>query len=250
MQAPSILALEELSLNAWPALQTLHYDGWVLRFAGGYTRRANSVNPLYKSSLPLDEKVTACEQYYHSQGLPAIFKLTPQSQPSELDKSLAQCGYQLDAFTSVQTLDLQKTGFSAPQPGFSCNDALTDDWFSAFCAMSDTPEKHLAPMRQLLKLILPSHSFSLLQADGQPVACGLCVQQDGFIGLYDIVVAKEQRRKGYGRRMMEGLLAHGQRKGAKTSYLQVMLNNPPALQLYEDLGFKEVYQYWYRVKQA
>ena len=50
--------------------------------------------------------------------------------------------------------------------------------------------------------------------------------------------------------MMEGLLAHGQRNGARTAYLQVMLNNPPALQLYEDLGFKEVYQYWYRVKQA
>ena len=103
-------------------------------------------------------------------------------------------------------------------------------------------------MRQLLKLILPSHSFGLLQADGQPVACGLSVQQEDFIGFYDIVVAKEQRRKGYGGRMMDGLLAHGQRNGARMAYLQVMLNNPPALRLYEGLGFKEVYQYWYRVK--
>jgi ribosomal protein S18 acetylase RimI-like enzyme len=248
MQPPSLLAFEELSMNAWPALQTLLYDGWVLRFADGYTRRANSVNPLYESSLPLDEKITACEQLYGSLDLPAIFKLTPQSQPSELDEGLARRGYHVDASTSVQTLDLQKNSISASQPGFSCSDALTDDWFSAFCALSSTAEKHFAPMRQLLKLILPSHSFGMLQVDGQPVACGLCVQQEGFIGFYDIVVAKEQRRKGYGRRMMEGLLAHGQRNGARTAYLQVMLNNSPALRLYEGLGFNEVYQYWYRVK--
>ena len=30
---PVITHLEELAVNAWPALQTLHYDGWVLRFA-------------------------------------------------------------------------------------------------------------------------------------------------------------------------------------------------------------------------
>jgi len=38
-----------LALTTWPALQQRLYDGWVVRFARGHTRRANSVNPLYPS---------------------------------------------------------------------------------------------------------------------------------------------------------------------------------------------------------
>ncbi len=56
--------IEELTLNAWPALQTVLYDGWLLRFADGYTRRANSVNPIYPSAVPLADKIAACERAY------------------------------------------------------------------------------------------------------------------------------------------------------------------------------------------
>jgi N-acetylglutamate synthase len=43
--AAMIRYIEELALNAWPSLQPLLLDGSVVRFANGYTRRANSMNP-------------------------------------------------------------------------------------------------------------------------------------------------------------------------------------------------------------
>jgi len=47
MSADLIRDLESRSMTAWPSFQTIIDDGWVQRFAGGYSGRANSVYPLY-----------------------------------------------------------------------------------------------------------------------------------------------------------------------------------------------------------
>ena len=38
--------LEELAFRGWPALESRDLAGWRQRFAGGYTKRANSINAL------------------------------------------------------------------------------------------------------------------------------------------------------------------------------------------------------------
>ena len=80
-----ITNLEELSMNAWPALQTKLYDGWALRFANGYTKRSNSINPIYNSTISLQVKLDFCEKKYAHFNLPVVYKLTPDSQPKALD---------------------------------------------------------------------------------------------------------------------------------------------------------------------
>src|SRR5512139_3235090 len=109
----SPLALEELSMNAWPALKTHLYDGWVLRFANGYSKRANSVHPIYPSTLPVEEKIAFCESLYGREGLPSVFKLTPASRPDSLNRELEKRGYEKRDETSVQILELGETYRSA-----------------------------------------------------------------------------------------------------------------------------------------
>ena len=48
-----IQKIEELSMNAFPALSTVLVNGWILRFSDGYARRANSVNLIYDCSIDL-----------------------------------------------------------------------------------------------------------------------------------------------------------------------------------------------------
>ena len=54
--------LEEIQFNAWPAFQTLIYEGWIVRLTNGYTKRANSVNILDDSRMSIDlrYKITRC----------------------------------------------------------------------------------------------------------------------------------------------------------------------------------------------
>jgi ribosomal protein S18 acetylase RimI-like enzyme len=242
-----IQAIEELSLNAWPSLQTMLYDGWVLRFSGGHTRRANSVNPIYPSAIPLEEKVSACERLYHAKGLGVVFKLTGASYPQDLDAFLAERGYASDAETSVQLMDLRGRP-PASLPGLEVAEELTASWFELFCAMSGLSPGRQPMAWQMLRAIVPTAGFGTLRQDGAPVACGFAVAQGEYIGFFDIVTDSQYRRRGFGEQLMRGLLVWGLGKGASKAYLQVMTNNPPALALYGRLGFKEQYRYWYRVK--
>jgi len=99
-----------------------------------------------------------------------------------------------------------------------------------------------------LRGILPARRFASIAVDGQTVACGLGVLQNGSIGFYNIVTDDVFRRQGLAQGLIASLLAWAKAEGALCGYLQVMLDNPPALALYAKLGFKEAYQYWYRVK--
>lgn len=98
--------IEELTLNHWQSLQTLLYDGWILRFAEGHTKRANSVNPIYPSKQSVEEKITQCEQLYSNQNLPTVFKITPFICPDDLDSTLEKKGYSIIEPSLVQTVDL------------------------------------------------------------------------------------------------------------------------------------------------
>ena len=243
-----IRVLEEAAMNAWPAFQTRLYDGWVLRFAAGYTRRANSINPIYSGSLDLVEKIEICEGIYTRQGLATIFKLTELDEAAGLDEMLAGRGYQYDAVTSVQTLDLTGlSGISSPDVIFS--PAARAPWRSAFNRMHAVDETSQVVHAQILSLILPQTAFVGMESGpGQMVSCGLGVLQNGYLGIFDLVTDPDFRRHGYAETLMHSLLAWGQKQGARTAYLQVMINNPPALALYAGLGFRESYHYWYRVK--
>jgi hypothetical protein len=92
--------LEELALTTWPASQQWLYDGWVVRFADGHTRRANSVNPLYPSLQDAAAKIMQCEQWYAERNLPTVFRLNSYTAPVSLDQLLDVVNYicQADAF--------------------------------------------------------------------------------------------------------------------------------------------------------
>ncbi len=248
-----IRRIEELSINAWPSLKKVLYDGWLLRFAGGYTRRSNSVNPLYPGDVDVERKIRFCEAAYREAGLPTVFKMTAAAQPVGLGDALADAGYREQARTSVQTFDLG--GISHDSAKASSNDShvrgwddLSDEWLSAVARFTPVAEPRQPLLRAILGNIAPRTRFAAVTDAEGICACGMGVIEDGWLGLFDIVTCPDRRRRGFARQVVDALLHWGRANGAARAYLQVMLDNPAARSLYAGVGFREIYEYVYMAR--
>jgi ribosomal protein S18 acetylase RimI-like enzyme len=89
-------------------------------------------------------------------------------------------------------------------------------------------------------------AFGLVREGSRPVAAGLGIRDETWLGLFEINVAASHRRRGIGRRLSRGLLAWGADGRARRAYLQVLADNDGAQALYRSLGFRKAYGYWYR----
>lgn len=239
--------IEEMSLNGWPALQTVVYDGWLLRFNEGYTKRSNSVNPIYGHTLELDAKIRECEKRYEQQGIRTVFKITPFSQPASLDEELASRGYELIDRTTVKTIHLS----DVKEPSYAdirLEKRPSEAWLDTLAMFSGLSEKQRQVTRKMLEQSPLEKCFAILHDNGIPAACGLAVIEDGWIGLYDIVTDLNYRNRGYGEQLILQLLQWGKDQGAAEGYLLVVKDNVPANRLYDKIGYTTQYEYWYRAQ--
>ena len=235
--------IEELGLNSSAPPAQLLYDGWLLRLSPGKAKRARSVNAVYPSSLPLERKIDYCERLYAEAGLPMLFRMTPFSQPADLEAALARRGYTTLEPTAVEAAPLAE----APADGGARAMEL-GPWIDAVAQLRGSPLAHRdAHLARLERMPLAKRAVAIEEA-GRVVATGLTVIEDGIAGLFDIVTREDARRRGHARRVVATLLhmAHG--LGARAAYLQVESNNMAARTLYRDFGFTESYEYRYRVR--
>lgn len=237
-----VRAFEERSFNAWPAHQTVHFDGWLFRMAGGFTKRANSVNAI-ETDARFDGVLAAAEALYARHGLPAVFRLTPLAS-AEADVELADAGYVAFDPTCVAVSSL-----AGAEPHASVHIASTSmpEWLNGFAAANGISASHRPMHDAIVHAIALPTAFATLHVHGEPIGFGLAVLERGAVGLYDIVVDPSQRRQGHGGTLTRALLHWGREQGASSAYLQVREQNEAARRLYAGLGFEDLYRYHYRV---
>ncbi len=243
MDKDQIARIEEAALNAWSAPRQMVYDGWLLRFTGGSSKRVNSVNILYPSQLPLADKVAFCEAAYRNAGQPAIFRLPAPFHGPELPAVLRAAGYESFDETHVLTRPLEPK--QPPPEGLTPQSFSIPDWMPYKAAISGTPPGELALYERILNAIAPRKTLQVLFAGATPVACGMGVVEGALLGYFSIYTHHDARRKGYAGVMMDALTNWGLEQGASLGYLQVEGHNAPARALYAKLGFEPCYTYEY-----
>jgi ribosomal protein S18 acetylase RimI-like enzyme len=234
--------LEELTLNSSAPPGQLLYDGWLLRFSPGKAKRARSVNALYPSRFPLEAKVEHCERLYGARGLPAIFRVSPCTEPSGLDEWLERRGYERFDLTEVQHAGIDPRRLD----GQEVDTPRLEEWFDMVGDLRGSPVAHRsAHLARLAALPLEMRPVAALR-DGAPMATGLAILEGDHVGLFDVVTREEARRQGFARTIVAALLRWGRERGAARAYLQVNATNDPAIGLYRGFGFVPAYRYWYR----
>lgn len=251
----TLLMLETLAANAWPAAEVELCGGWRLRSTHGVTRRANSVWPNHDDgALSLATKLAQVEAFYAARNRPVIYQICDAMQPAHLDAVLAEHGYLFEAPTFVQTAPLTTLIERLPSlrayPTFEVevSEEFDDQWFAFYCRSENVSAAATPVRQQIVQRIAPPHGFVTLYADGEVAALGLGVVEAGWLGIFSMATLPAYRRQGAARAILRTLAVWAQLYDAQHAYLQVMENNLPAQQLYASAGFTIAYRYHYRVK--
>jgi len=247
MEQSLLMSIELAALNAWPAPRQMLYDGWLLRFMGGDSKRVNSVNLLGPSTLPLEEKIHACEAIYARQGLPVIYRLADFLASSELRTALASAGY--TEFDPTYVLGREIDGNMVTSGDGSSDYEIRvleqTDWLALRAWLMGKPLVSLGHHARVLEGIVPKKVLVGLFVEGEPAACGMGVEEGRLLGYFSIYTGARSRRRGYGRAVMDAITCWGMGQGARFGYLQVEGDNEVARAMYEKLGYQPVYGYSY-----
>ena len=239
--------IEELALNASGAPHSLVYDGWLLGYRPGPTKRLRCVNPLYASTLGLADKIEYCIAFYAAAGLPAIFRLLPFSAAPELDAALEQRGWKAFERTLVLHSTLAELADPA-RPDVKVEIVEPPEWELLAAPLLKIDPDALPQFVARAKNHPLPHAGAVLRREGEIAACGLIKLEDRHAGLFAVHTAEAWRGRGFGRAVVGALLEEARRRGAQAAYLQVTAENVAARALYRRFGFVEAYDYWYRAR--
>lgn len=239
---------EEAGLNAWPALQEIHYDGWLIRLGEGGTRRTNSVNVIGPGSRALEDKIAHCEAIYAAHQKPSYFRIRSNA-PPDLEKALDARGYVSEADTLTIYMDYGATPPPhAAAPKVELLTTPSQEWLDAHTTLSDLPPDEGAILNKMAKKIAVPAAFGAVRGtSGEIASLAYTAVHDGLATLNWVVTGPEYRRHGLSRTVLSELLRWSETHGAKGCCLQVLSDNHSAIALYKSFGFTtELYRYHYR----
>ena len=245
LQGRDVLQLEQRSFNAWPAPRTLLKGDWVVRAAGGYTKRANSANAMQAGAMLDEALLEEIEQVYARQGQACIFRISPLADVG-VDTLLQVRGYQMQS----PSLFLYRAGQAddVDGPPILVEDAISLAWLDGVCKANGLSSQDQGFHRAILQSIGLRCGYASIVKNDRAVAWGLVVLEHAAVGLYDVVVEPAMRGQGLGRALIKGLLRWAAERAAQSADLQVAGDNHVAQSLYYSLGFEPVYSYHYRTK--
>jgi len=233
---------DHLALPGWQPVESEPLGAWVLRASGGFSSRGNSVLALGDPGMPLDQAVDHVEGWYRERSLPARAHVHPDD-PAQA--AFRRAGWVVHEPTllmlgSVSRV-LRHLG-RAPEVAVQHSSTVDQGWLASDVRTG----RYGDPAVRVLEA--GEVTFATVRDDaGAVIARGRGAFHGDWVGVSSLATREEARRTGLGSAVLRSLLEWGAERGATTTYLQVVVANVSARELYESYGYEVHHRYDYLV---
>lgn len=244
--------LEEVIVDAWPALECEVLDGWLLRQSGGPTHRGNSVATLDAGrELELMERIERAEAFYRARGVRPMFQVGPCATPSGLDAALSERGYGIEGEAVCATSEPRDVLDRLPRGGeTSVSGRASEAWLDLMRTQSRFRDSSDVFLGFLKRLGTRCRYATARDSKGRVVAGCFAISSEDRLGIYGMLTVPEARRRGAGAGLLRALAESAAAERMRELYLLVETDNVAARALYAKAGFVDAYTYHYRVHTA
>ncbi len=234
--------LARVCARAWQPVESEPLGQWLLRAAGGFTRRANSALPLGDPGMPVGAALERVRGWYAARGLPAYVQVSTGAEGTQerLAAELERLGWSLEVTAQVRVAALAPIGdLDADVSRVRLTRACDADWLAGYQRFEE-PGPHVVRVLESG----PSVWFASVPGEGRtPAAIGRCVVDGRWAGFMAVEVAPAYRRQGLGSAVMTALARRALDEGASAAWLQVEAGNEGARALYDGMGFATHHSY-------
>jgi ribosomal protein S18 acetylase RimI-like enzyme len=234
-------ACETRIVNAWPAPTTLIVDDWVVRFANGYSGRANSATALRAGADMDDATLAFVEARYREAGLPPRIRFTPLMAEG-LRERLDARGYRVETASYGMVAELDPAA-AASIDGLVLTPVAEPAWIDGVAALQTGAKRNRDHLAAIVGGVRVPAAFATLMPEGRPAAYAMSVAERGMAEIGAVIVDESLRGRGLGKAIVQGLMGWAAWQGCRLAYLQVDQTNGLAHELYRRLGFRTVYAY-------
>lgn len=231
--------LELRCADAWQPVTLDKIGDWRLRAADGFTGRANSALAVGDPGVPVTDALRAVCDFAHAHRIPAVVQAVNDS---DTERAVAAAGWVPNSGHAAGHLVSVLTGpLGAGAEDVPVLTEPTADWWELTVGRPEptAAERH----------VLTTGEIGYAFADVMGVTAGAvrAAVVDDVLHIARLAVRPEYRRRGLATALMAACGPWAAARGATRTVLQVAVDNPGALALYDELGFTEHHRYRYWV---